>query len=133
MALVNGGKTIFVYSKIAKLIIVGFIQYSDHDRKIWKGTKLHVNNGYLFGKKDYVVPDNIMKFIFGRSNLALKTLNSISQKQYGKVHTWIQQNQDAFIDTEGFRAMVQDVNFSGTKAALRPSEAMRDNEGKQSR
>jgi hypothetical protein len=133
MALVNGGKTVFVYSKIAKLLIVGFIKYSDHDRKRWKGTKLHVNNGFFFGKKDYVVPDNIMNFIFGRSNLALKTLNSISRKQYGKVHTWIQQNQDAFIDTEGFRAMVQDVNFSGTKAALRPSEAKRDNEGEQSR
>ena len=87
MDFVRSENTIFVYSKLCKLFIFGFIRYSDHDRKIWKGTKLHVNNGHLFAIKDYVIPDNILEFLFDKSNIALNAHNRMSPKQAEKVIT----------------------------------------------
>jgi hypothetical protein len=132
MDFVRSGNTTFIYSKLCKLCFFGFIRYLDHDRKIWKGTKLHVNNGHLFAIKDTVIPNNILEFLFDRSNIALNALNRMSPKQAEKVTNWTLQNRDTFIETDTFLAMLQDVRFSGARAALRPTEKLdtkRTNQG----
>ncbi|MCE7987510.1 MAG: hypothetical protein DYG89_40610 [Caldilinea sp. CFX5] len=109
------------YSKLGKYCLFGFVKYPDRDRKIWNGTKIHLNNGTFFDTKKFVIPDNVASYLMMRANSALNAISSISPRQYDKIQQWTEENLDQYIESNAFRALVQDVNFFGQNA-LRPEE-----------
>ena len=121
MDFASTSQTAFIYSKLGKYCLFGFVKYPEQDRKIWKGTKIHLNNGFLFDTKKLVTPDNVMSYLMLRANSAQSAINSISPRQYGKISQWTEENIDQYIETDAFRALIQDVNFFG-RNALRPEE-----------
>ncbi len=112
----NTEMTLFVYSKMCKLVLLGILQVPTRDRKIWRGTKLHVNNGYFPSTKRLVMPDNVMEYISNRANQAFALLAGVSPRQKAKIAESIENNFDTIAESEVFRALNQDVLLFGKAA-----------------
>jgi len=102
-----------VYTKMGHLILFGFIQEDNFKR--WKGTKLHINKGFIM-QRNYSLPQNIADYWNEKANEGTKALASVSPRQKQKIQESIQENIDELANSELFRAIQYDVQHSGKKA-----------------
>lgn len=125
MSVICSNKSAMVYTKMGRLILIGFIQGNSEG---WKGTKLHINKGLIM-PRDYRLPQNIADYWNEQANEGAKALASISAKQSKKIQEYILNNADELSTSDLFRAMQYDVYHSG-KDAFKITESTKDDKQK---
>lgn len=110
---------IFVYSKMCKVMLVGFINIKEP--KQWGGTKLHINKGIL-GSKKYSLPDYFGEYQFNRARRIGAIQEKLSLRQKEKIDLDYIADPERAIRSETFEAMDQDVFLFG-RAAFRDDKS----------
>lgn len=113
MALVRGEATNFVYSKLGRFIILGFIR-EDHPNR-WQGSKVHAKRGIL-EPRSYSLPIQLFRFINGRANTIIQAISEISPRQREKIERSLRNNKDRFINSDQFLAIDSDARLFGMAA-----------------
>ncbi len=103
----------FVYAKICKVLLIGFIEISNPNR--WRDIKIHANSGTL-NKKHYRLPATLRDFIFYKARRAKKAQQKISDRQRDRIDRDYRKNNNLFADSEMFIAMDQDYKLFGEEA-----------------
>jgi len=115
----DGNKNAFVYSKMGRIVLVGFIQISHPER--WKGTKLHLRKGIL-GTGHYSLPSNFGDYLIKRARDLKKYQSSLSQEQKQKIAESYAKEKEKGINSESFKAMEHDANLFGREAIFEEEE-----------
>jgi hypothetical protein len=110
---VTGEKSAFVYSKLERFVIIGFIEIS-HPRQ-WEGTKVHVKHGVV-GPSNYTLPMQFGDYFMDKARRAADVQAKISEKQNTKIEQTFRKNIDNIANSETFRAMSEDVRLFGKRA-----------------
>lgn len=105
-----------VYSKLGRLLLVGFI--AGEQRSCWKDTRIHVREGGFGGVKQYRVPSSLIHFINSKANKTAGTLASMSPKQNDIIQQAILKKAASgeLFDTEIFEAIKRDAVLFGKEA-----------------
>jgi hypothetical protein len=104
----------FVYAKMCHLLLVAFIEMDS--AKHWRGTKVHINKGFIGGRVDYHLPGNFAEYLKSRARMCKQALESISKRQWQKITEAYQKDLDRAANSESFRAMNLDVSLFGQAA-----------------
>ncbi len=120
---VSGGTTTIVYAKMCKIALFGLLETPS--TSLWKGTKLHVHNGHLFGTMRANIPQNVAGYLNNQATVAADSLASMSDKQKSKVSASVLSNIDNFIDSQAFHAMRYDIHLSGDDAFRAANESIK--------
>lgn len=107
---VAGERTAFIYSKLERFVIVGFIEMPNPRR--WDGTKVHVKHGYV-GPSNYLLPQEFGDYFFGQANKAIAIQKKISKKQNDKIAQAFRKKIDKLANTETMRALSEDIRLAG--------------------
>jgi len=109
--LVSGGdKVAYVYSKMGRIILVGFIEMPHPE--IWKGTKIHVRKG-VWGVRHYSLPSKFGDYVLNRARETRTFQESVSSKQKQKIEESYRRNKDRGVNSESFKAMEYDISLFG--------------------
>jgi hypothetical protein len=114
-----GGKDAFIYSKIGRFVIVGFLNM--HRPKEWQGTKVHVQGGIL-KSQTYTLPVQFGEYFIAQARKFAEVQARISERQNKKIEESFWENIDRVADSESFRAMDHDVRLFGKDAFKKNSE-----------
>ncbi|MBI2470715.1 MAG: hypothetical protein HYV59_05660 [Planctomycetes bacterium] len=110
-------KRAFVYSKMCRVIILGFI---DEDRpNYWEGTKIHVHKGIVGETLRYRIPENFIAYLKDRTNKVRSSLEGISEKQWDRIEQTYSKDMDRAMASETLKATYQDVKMFGDKAFVK--------------
>lgn len=101
-----------VFTKMGKWFLFGFIR--GNKSSDWKGTKLHVNAGFIANQ--YVIPHPILELINNRADKTAAYLASISPAQVKNIDKTIMANSDVLAGSDVLRAMEFDIAHSGKDA-----------------
>lgn len=110
---VAGSDTVFVYTKLLRLIVIGFVRMPR--KHGWHGGKLHVRRG-VWGTRAYRMPGLMARYLSSRADRHAVALRSLSERQREKTSRLIDANLDAIATSEAFRAMAADVDLAGDAA-----------------
>lgn len=110
---VRGEKTTFVYSKIGKFIILGFIDVTYP--KQWVGTKVHVREGVI-GSPTYTLPQQFGDYLFEKALRFASANKMISDKQRQKIAETARKNMGRVTKSSAFEAMQHDMRLFGEDA-----------------
>ena len=113
MDLTQGGRANFVYVKLGRFIFLGF--YGLQTPTMWKGTKLHANEGLAEPRK-YVLPKAFGEYLNSRATHMAAKLDGMSTRQQGKVDSAFAENVDAYLDSDAWAAMSEDLRLFGDDA-----------------
>jgi hypothetical protein len=105
----------FVYSKIGRFAVLGFVQL-DHPKQ-WIGSKVKLRGGAL-RHREYVFPAPFGEFLADRAKRVWDVMNAISEPQQRKINESIRSDLDRFANSDMFKAMKFDVEVFG-RAAFR--------------
>ena len=108
-----GGKSAFVYSKLGRFIVLGFIEMPQ--LRQWVGTKVHVKHGVV-GPSSYTLPVQFGEYLMDKARRAADLQRKLSDKQNKKIEESYRKDMDRAANSESFRAMSEDVRLSGSKA-----------------
>ena len=105
-----------VYSKLGRLLLIGFI--TGEQRSRWKETRIHVREGSFGGVKQYRIPGALMHFINSKADHAASTLASMSPKQSELIQQAIREKADSgeLFETEILEAINRDAILFGKEA-----------------
>jgi len=109
----SGDKAAYVYSKIGRIVLVGFIEMP-YPRE-WKGTKLHVKRGVL-GSKHYILPTGFGDYFIHKAKRLIAVQQSMSENQRKKIDETYRKDLDRAADSETMKAMDYDVSLFGNNA-----------------
>ena len=110
---VCGGKSAFVYSKLGRFIVLGFIEMSQP--RHWVGTKVHAKHGVV-GSSSYTLPAHFGEYLMDKARRASSVQRKLSEKQNKKIEESYRKDPDRAANSESFRAMSEDVRLFGSKA-----------------
>lgn len=110
---VRGEKTSFVYSKIGKFIILGFIDVALPRQ--WVGTKVHVSEGVI-GPGHYTLPKPFGGYLIDKALRFASLHEKISDNQRQKIEETARKNLDRVANSASFEAMSHDVRLFGCDA-----------------
>jgi hypothetical protein len=117
MDLAFGKQQMYVYTKMGRLILFGFVDVA-HPQN-WEGTKIHVHKGQIGGLK-YVLPPNIGTYINDRANITAARFGFVSGRQRAKIHEAVEADPEAFANSELFDALSRDYEMFGDAAFQDP-------------
>ncbi|WP_334046032.1 hypothetical protein [Burkholderia cepacia] len=115
MDLCESRSAMFVYSKLGRFIILGFVSQSD--AASWQGGKVHANEGVIESRR-YVLPSAFGGYLNSRAKKIDEALASVSDRQYQKIQEGIKANAHNFVKSDSFAAMQADVEMFGDDAFL---------------
>lgn len=113
MDICHGSNVMFVFSKIGRFAILGFINEPNPNR--WVGTKVNANQGVI-GPREYQLPHSFLGYITEQANHVSGALSTISDKQKDKIEQAFLSNVDKIAGSDFFNAMQADVNMFGSDA-----------------
>lgn len=116
---VAGQKTAFVYSKLARIVIVGFIEMPSPRR--WKGTRVSPVGGD-FGIGDVAVPGELAHFFFDKARRMGVAAQQLSDQQQKRISDAVAQDPVRAANSELAEAVMQDVAIFGESALRLPEE-----------
>jgi hypothetical protein len=111
----RGPSTMFVYSKVGRFAILGFVQM-DYPKQ-WIGSKVRLRGGVL-KPREYVFPVQFGDFLADRAARVWEILDDMSGPQQRQVNETIRSNLDRFTNSDLFKAIQLDVGLFG-RAAFR--------------
>lgn len=113
MDLVRSPQKNFVYTKLGRFIILGFIREGHPNQ--WKGTKIHVNKGVI-GPRNYVLPLQFLKYTNSRATYISAQQSQISDRQRKKIDTAFEYNKERLANSDQLLAMQADLMMFGEAA-----------------
>ncbi len=113
--LCHGGETIFVFTKIGRFAILGFVNEPNPNH--WVGTRINANQGNI-EPRDYQLPMAFMEYLIDKANNLSGVRANMSERQIARVDQSFRSNIDRIIDSDFFNAMQADVNMFGSDAFL---------------
>lgn len=113
MDICRGNESIFVYAKIGRFIIMGFIQERNPTR--WRGTKVHGTAGVIEPRK-YVLPHAFGEYLNDKATRMSRALARVSDRQQQKIDGALRANADKFVGSDAFAAMQADIEMFGHEA-----------------
>jgi hypothetical protein len=113
MDLARNKSTIFVYSKLGRFVIIGFIR-NDYSNQ-WQGSRVHATKG-IIEPRDHKLPIQFFRFINRRSELVTQSMSEISPRQRARIDRALDENRDRFVKSDQFRAMQSDARLFGMAA-----------------
>lgn len=117
---VAGERMAFIYSKLERFIIIGFIEMPNP--RNWDGTKVHINHGSV-GPNNYTLPVEFSDYFMGQASKAIEVQKKISNKQNMIIEKTFLKNIDTLAATETIRALSEDMRLAGK---VMPSESDAD-------
>lgn len=112
---VSGDNSAFVYSKLQRFIVIGFIEMDS--RHNWQGTKVRLKRGTL-KTTDYHLPRSFIEYLLGKSHRCADIGSKISQQQLDIIKTSQSKDTERVIRSESFKATLEDISLSGKNALL---------------
>jgi hypothetical protein len=104
----------FTYSKLARLLIIGFLRVSDAPR--WRQTKLHPRAG-LLGAQDCEIPEPLFRYWNEKADQVARKFATMSPRQVQRLdQMFAATGKDKLASSEVFRAMRADVTLAGRDA-----------------
>ena len=113
----------FVYAKLCKLIVVGFIQMKYPQE--WINTRVSMTEGVV-KPEDRGLPTNFGLYIGDRARRMAEMYEQMSAKQKGKIWNTTMNKADRAANSDTFKAMQHDVAVFGRAAFAEDPE--RDDE-----
>jgi hypothetical protein len=110
MDLVKSPTTNFVYSKLGRFMILGFIREDQPSH--WQGTKIHIKNGVV-EPSNYVLPDKFLKYISSRAIYITEQQNRLSDRQRKKIDSAFQSSKERLANSDQLLAMQSDMKMFG--------------------
>lgn len=110
MDVVRSEKSAFVYAKLSRVLIIGFIQKDS--RAPWHGTKLRVRKGEI-GGKNYVLPGQLLKYLCDRARRMAELQNKISPNQKQKIATDYEKKMERALNSESLLIQLYDYEMFG--------------------
>lgn len=116
MDLLRGRNMNYVYSKLGRFVILGFIREDRPNH--WKGTKVHVRKGRI-EPRTYIVPRGVFGYMNTRARSVAEGYSGISPRQAAKIDQAYRANIDNYIGSDEFVAMENDRRMFGDSAFTR--------------
>ena len=113
MDLVRGRTTNFVYSKLGRFIILGFIR-EDHPNR-WQGTKISVKTGRV-EPSDYILPQQFLEYLNSRAHHMAEQQSKVTLRQRKKIDEAFQANSERLMSSDQFVAIQSDMWMFGDAA-----------------
>jgi hypothetical protein len=106
-------KLSFVYAKVMRFALLGFIEPPDPSH--WRGGKLRVRRGEI-GRRRVRMRGEFFTYLSARADACAAAIASLSGKQREITQRVIDQNQADFVASETLLAMAADAAHFGTSA-----------------
>lgn len=119
MNAVSSNKSAFVYAKLCKLILVGFVQMPNP--REWVGTRVAMKHGVIRPDRRGA-PSGFGQYLADRARKMAALQATMSARQKGKISTTMRADVDRAAASESFEAMSQDVWMFGRAAFDDPEE-----------
>jgi hypothetical protein len=119
MDAVSSNKSAFVYAKLCKLILVGFVQMPRP--REWVGTRVAIKHGVI-RPKHRGLPGGFEQYLADRARNMGALQATISARQKDKISTTMRADLDRAAASESFEAMSYDVAMFGKAAFDDPEE-----------
>ena len=103
---------VFVYAKIARLVIVACLQNSEPEH--WVRTRIERTNSSL--QSNFVVPGDIGEFLIHKANEFHSLLDTMSKPQMEKLADAMMKDPNKTANSDSFNAMMNDVAHFGMDA-----------------
>lgn len=113
MDVASDNEFVLTYAKMGKLLLFGFINAPE--AKKWEGTKIHARKGEI-SNTTFRVPTWIMEYINERATLVGEGFTRLSKAQREKTNQVFDRDSNVLMNLEYFRAIGQDLAFSGEAA-----------------
>jgi hypothetical protein len=108
----------FVYSKLGRFVILGFIR---QDRPgDWQDTRVHLKAGRI-EPRTYNVRFELFEYLNGRARRTAELLAGVSERQSKKIDETFRTNIQSYIGSDEFMAMQNDLRMFGDAAFIRPT------------
>lgn len=101
----------FVYAKMCRLILLGFIERPRSPR--WRGTRIAMKQGVI-EPGHFVISKEFLNFLAARAQNMAELGAQISERQKAKVESRMQSDLDRVAQSDDFAAMMQDVAMFGS-------------------
>jgi len=105
---VSGENVAYIYSKLERFVIVGFIEMTNPGQ--WIGTKVHVKRGTI-GPRKYSLPDKFLDYFLSKARRLSDIEENISDKQKKKIEESYDKHIDRAEKSESFKAMMHDLHL----------------------
>jgi hypothetical protein len=108
---VRGKESIFVYAKMCRVLIIGFIHKSPDEK--WRGTKLHVRKGEI-GGLNYELPSQLLKYMCGRAQRLIELEAKLSPRQRRKIDDEFEKQKERALNSECLSISLYDYEMFGS-------------------
>jgi hypothetical protein len=105
----------FVYAKLGRFIILGFIREDSPSR--WQGAKVHVKTGRIEPRR-YTMPKAFFDYINSKARMEAELISSVSPRQADRIDQAYRENINTFIASDAFIAMDNDIRMFGSAAFI---------------
>jgi hypothetical protein len=118
MDVVSTSQSAFVYAKLCKLIVLGFIQLPQFGQ--WRGSRVAMNRGVI-EPRQFVAPIGFAEYLAERAQRMGELQAQLSDRQKAKIDATMRSDLDRTARSDTFNAMSQDVTMFG-KLVFEPRE-----------
>lgn len=113
MDLCRNNRTNFVYCKLPRFVILGFIH--DERPNLWQDAKVRLKQGRIEPQR-YRLPLKFFEYLNGKARRETELSASISPRQLEKIEKSFQENAKKFVGSDAFVAMQNDIEMFGDDA-----------------
>jgi hypothetical protein len=115
----DNAEAAFVYAKMCKIIVLGFVQMAEPSR--WHGTRVEMGRGTI-GPGHRGAPSAFFTYLMDRARRMASLRAAISERQRERITDSWRGNIERAAASESFAAMTQDVSIFGDAAFERTTE-----------
>lgn len=116
MDLCEGKTASFVYSKLGRFVILGFIRQDRPNQ--WQGSRVHLRTGQIEPRK-YTINRGLFDYLNARARLVAELQSGISPRQAQKSDEARRANVENYVGSDEFLAMLNDLSMFGEAAFAR--------------
>ncbi len=116
MELCDSKAASFVYSKIGRFVILGFIRQERPNQ--WQGSRVHLRTG-LIEPRNYKLPSGFLDYLNVRARMVAELLAGISPSQVKKIDEARRANVENYVGSDEFLSMLHDLRMFGEAAFTR--------------
>jgi|SRR5581483_7633832 len=113
----SGGETAFIFSKLGRLGILGFIDLRRPEH--WVGTRIKLRGGMIRPTR-FVLPIQFGRYLADRAQRTWDALEQLSDFQVQKIDATVRKNIDRYANSQLFEATQKDVALFGNAAFRKP-------------
>lgn len=114
--LLEGETASYVYSKLGRFVILGFIRQDRPNH--WQGSKVHLKTGQIEPRK-YTINKGLFDYMNARARLVADLLSGISPRQAKNINEARRANVEKYVGSDEFLAMLNDLRMFGEAAFTR--------------